>query len=170
MAAQIFTHGVLHVFGHFRGFIAQCVPATDLSPNSQSHVLGRPHWLALILIAGANSSLSEKECYSHKDFHSQLGPETGPSNTFQNDVLEREDVQKSYLRVSTIMDEKRTALLRTHQMNIARYQKLLKFNLNEAEVNFLERLLAEERFAVAMLGFMSPNAPSKGRDFGGALE
>jgi hypothetical protein len=60
-------------------------------------------------------------------------------------------VQKSYLRVSTIMDEKRTALLRTHQMNIARYQKQLKFNLNEAEVNFLERRLAEERFAVAIL-------------------
>jgi hypothetical protein len=30
--------------------------------------------------------------------------------------------------------------------------------------------LAEERFSVAMLDFMSPNAPSKGRDFGGALE
>jgi hypothetical protein len=79
-------------------------------------------------------------------------------------------VQKSYLRVSTIMDEKRTALLRTHQMNIARYQKQLKFNLNEAEVNFLERRLAEERFAVAILDFMSPNDPSKGWDFREALE
>ena len=68
------------------------------------------------------------------------------------------------------MDEKRTALLRTHQMNIARYQKQLKFNLNEAEVNFLERRLAEERFAVAILDFMSPNAAPKSRDFREALE
>ena len=67
-------------------------------------------------------------------------------------------------------DEKRSALLRTHQMNIERYQGLLKTKLSEAEVNFLERRLAEERFSVAMLGFMSPNASLKGRDFGGALE
>jgi hypothetical protein len=68
------------------------------------------------------------------------------------------------------MDEKRAALLRTHQMNIDRYQKLLKTNVNKAEANFLERRLAEERFAVAILDFMSPNAPSKGRDFREALE
>jgi hypothetical protein len=68
------------------------------------------------------------------------------------------------------MDEKRAALLRTHQMNIDRYQKLLKTNVNKAETNFLERRLAEERFAVAILDFTSPNAPSKGRDFREALE
>jgi hypothetical protein len=67
-------------------------------------------------------------------------------------------------------DEKRSALLRTHQMNIERYQGLLKTKLSEAEVNFLERRLAEERFSVAMLGFMSPNTSLKGRDFRGALE
>jgi hypothetical protein len=82
----------------------------------------------------------------------------------------RKDVQKSYLRVSTIMDEKRAALLRTHQMNVDRFQKLLKTNVNKAEANFLERRLAEERFAIAILDFMSPNAPSKGRDFREALE
>ena len=68
------------------------------------------------------------------------------------------------------MDEKRAALLRTHQKNIARYQKLLKFSLSKAETHFIQGRLAEERFAVAMLDFMSPNAPSKGRDFRGTLE
>ena len=68
------------------------------------------------------------------------------------------------------MNEKRAAFLRTHQMNIERYQNLLKTKLSEAEVNFLERRLAEERFAVAMLDFMSPNASLKGRDFREALE
>jgi hypothetical protein len=68
------------------------------------------------------------------------------------------------------MNEKSAAFLRTHQMNIERYQNLLKTKLSEAEVSFLERRLAEERFAVAMLGFMSPNDPSQGRDFHGALE
>jgi hypothetical protein len=43
-------------------------------------------------------------------------------------------------------------------------------NVNKAEANFLERRLAEERFAVAILDFMSPDAPSNGRDFRGALE
>jgi hypothetical protein len=58
------------------------------------------------------------------------------------------------------MDEKRAALLRTHQLNIARYQRLLKFNLTKAETNFLERRLAEERFAVAILDFMNPGSHS----------
>jgi hypothetical protein len=65
-------------------------------------------------------------------------------------------------------DEMRSALLRSHQMNIERYKGLLRTKLSEAEVNFLERRLAEERFSVAMLDFKSPNVP--GRDFGGALE
>jgi hypothetical protein len=58
------------------------------------------------------------------------------------------------------MHEKRAALLRTHQLNIARYQRLLKFNLNKAETNFLEGRLAEERFAVAILDFMNPDSHS----------
>jgi hypothetical protein len=40
------------------------------------------------------------------------------------------------------MNVKRAALLRTHRMNIERYQNLLKTKLSEAEVNFLERRLA----------------------------
>jgi hypothetical protein len=57
------------------------------------------------------------------------------------------------------MDEKRAALLRTHQLNIARYQRLLKFNLNKAVRQISsEGRLAEERFTVAILDFMKPNA------------
>jgi hypothetical protein len=66
------------------------------------------------------------------------------------------------------MDEKTAALLRT-QKNIARYQKLLKFSLSKAEANFLERRLAEERFALAIMDCMSP-IPSKASDFRRALE
>jgi hypothetical protein len=66
--------------------------------------------------------------------------------------------------------DKRAALLRAHQMNIDRYQSLLKTELCQAEANFVERRLSEERFALAMLDFMSPNATCKGWDFGGALE
>jgi len=53
------------------------------------------------------------------------------------------------------MDEKRAALLSTHQKNIDRYQSLLKTELSETEVQYLERRLSEERFAIAMLRFMS---------------
>jgi hypothetical protein len=60
--------------------------------------------------------------------------------------------------------DKRAALLRAHQMNIHRYQSLLKTKLSEAEANFVERRVSEERFALAMLGFMSPSATSKGWD------
>jgi hypothetical protein len=57
------------------------------------------------------------------------------------------------------MDEK-IARLRTHQENIDRYQGLLKTELTEIEVQYLQRRLSEERFAVAMLQFMSPHAAS----------
>ena len=45
--------------------------------------------------------------------------------------------------------------LRTHLRNIDRYQNLLKTELTEAELQYLERRLLEERSAVAMLHFMS---------------
>jgi hypothetical protein len=56
--------------------------------------------------------------------------------------------------------DKKIACLRTHQENIDRYQGLLKTKLTEIEVQYLQRRLSEERFAVAMLQFMSPNAAS----------
>jgi hypothetical protein len=65
-----------------------------------------------------------------------------------------------------IMDERRAFLLRVHERNIDRYQRLLKTKLSHAEVHYLEKRLSEERFAVAMLQFMSPTD----QDFGGALE
>jgi hypothetical protein len=55
------------------------------------------------------------------------------------------------------MDERR---------NIDRYQRLLKTKLSDAEVHYLKKRLSEERFAVAILQFMSPTD----QDFGGALE
>jgi hypothetical protein len=53
------------------------------------------------------------------------------------------------------MDEKRTALLYSHQKNIERYESLLKTKLNEAETQFLERRLSEERFAIRILDYMA---------------
>jgi hypothetical protein len=58
------------------------------------------------------------------------------------------------------MDE-RIARLRTHQKNIDRYQGLLKTKLSEAEQKYLEKRVSEERFAIAMLEFMSPSAPPR---------
>jgi hypothetical protein len=58
------------------------------------------------------------------------------------------------------MDE-RIARLRAHQRNIERYQDLLKTKLNEVELQYLEKRLSEERFAIAMLNFMSPPAALK---------
>lgn len=55
------------------------------------------------------------------------------------------------------MDE-RTTRLRTHQRNIDRYQNMLKTHLTETERHFVEKRLSEERFAIAMLQFMSPKA------------
>jgi hypothetical protein len=60
------------------------------------------------------------------------------------------------------MDERRAALLRAHEQNIDRYQRLLKTKLSEAEVHYIEKRLSEERFSVAMLQFMSPT----NQDFG----
>jgi hypothetical protein len=47
--------------------------------------------------------------------------------------------------------------LRTHQKNIVRYEGLLKTKLTDAERQFVEKRLSEERLAMAMLQFMSPS-------------
>jgi hypothetical protein len=59
----------------------------------------------------------------------------------------------------------RIARLHAHLRNIDRYQGLLKTELNELEVQFLQKRLSEERFAIAMLHFMSPP-----KGYPGALE
>jgi predicted house-cleaning noncanonical NTP pyrophosphatase (MazG superfamily) len=53
------------------------------------------------------------------------------------------------------MDERNSRLC-THQKNIEHYKRLLETKLNEIEQQYLERRLSEERFAIAMLDFMSP--------------
>jgi hypothetical protein len=60
------------------------------------------------------------------------------------------------------MDEKRVTRLRAHQMNIERYQRLLKTRLSEVETQFLERRLSEERFWVVMLDYAAPSPPGDG--------
>jgi hypothetical protein len=59
----------------------------------------------------------------------------------------------------------RIARIRVHQNNIDRYQGLLRTNLSEVELQYLEKRLSEERFAIAMLHFMSPP-----KGYPGALE
>jgi hypothetical protein len=56
------------------------------------------------------------------------------------------------------VDEKKAALIRAHENNIDRYQRLLKTKLSEHEVQYLGRRLAEERFTIKMLEFMSPQS------------
>jgi hypothetical protein len=53
------------------------------------------------------------------------------------------------------MNEK-ASRLQAHQRNIERFEKLLKSKLNATELRFVEQRLSEERFALAMLQFMSP--------------
>jgi hypothetical protein len=45
--------------------------------------------------------------------------------------------------------------LYSHQKNIERYESLLKTKLNEAETQFPERRLSEERFAIRILDYMA---------------
>jgi hypothetical protein len=54
------------------------------------------------------------------------------------------------------MDE-RDARLRSHEQNISHYQNILKTRLTEVEMHFVEKRLAEERFKITMLEFMSPS-------------
>jgi hypothetical protein len=53
------------------------------------------------------------------------------------------------------MDE-RIARLRAHQKNIERYQNLLKTELTEFEMHYLEKLLSEERFVMGILNAGGP--------------
>ena len=48
----------------------------------------------------------------------------------------------------------RIARLRAHHRNVERYEGLLKTKLAEIELQYLQKRLAEERFAIAMLQFM----------------
>lgn len=57
-----------------------------------------------------------------------------------------------------------------HQRNIDHYQGLLKFGLSDIELRFVEQRLSEERLALAILQFMSPNNSSKENDRPGTLE
>jgi hypothetical protein len=59
-----------------------------------------------------------------------------------------------YLIEGSGMDE-RIARLRAHQKNIVRYEGLLKTKLSEAEKDYLEKRLSEERFAISMLQSIS---------------
>jgi len=58
---------------------------------------------------------------------------------------------------SAVMDE-HIARLRTHRKNIDRYQSLLQTKLSEAELQYLQKRLSEERFAMAMLESRQPAA------------
>ena len=51
--------------------------------------------------------------------------------------------------------EERITRLRAHLSNIDRYQSLLKTKLSDAEQRYLEKRLAEERFAITALNFTS---------------
>ena len=51
--------------------------------------------------------------------------------------------------------EERITRLRAHLSNIDRYQSLLKTKLSDAEQQYLEKRLAEERFAITALNFTS---------------
>lgn len=54
-----------------------------------------------------------------------------------------------------MMDEK-IVRLRTYQKNIDRYVRLLETTLTEVERQYIERRLAEERSAMALLSASSP--------------
>ena len=58
---------------------------------------------------------------------------------------------KKFIDGSTGVMDERIARLRAHQKNIERYQSLLKTELTEVEMHYLEKLLSEERFVMAIL-------------------
>jgi hypothetical protein len=55
----------------------------------------------------------------------------------------------------------RIARERAHQLNIERYEGLLKSHLSETELRFVKQRLLEERSALAMVQLMSPSDPSR---------
>jgi hypothetical protein len=60
--------------------------------------------------------------------------------------------------------------LRFHQRNIDHYQGLLKSGLSDIELRLVEQRLSEERLALAILQFMSPNNSSNENDHRSTLE
>ncbi|MGA2998586.1 hypothetical protein [Bradyrhizobium sp.] len=64
----------------------------------------------------------------------------------------------------------RASRLRFHQRNIDHYHGLLKSGLSDIELRFVEQRLSEERLALAILQFMSPNNSSNENDHPGTLE
>jgi hypothetical protein len=56
--------------------------------------------------------------------------------------------------------EARIVRLRTHQKNIDRYEGLLQTKLSDAERQYIEKRLSEERLAMVMLQL--PKCPIKG--------
>ena len=65
-------------------------------------------------------------------------------------------LKKIFYRGTAAMTD-RVTRLRNHQKNIDRYRSLLTTKLSETERRFLEKRVSEERFAIAMLEFMSPS-------------
>jgi hypothetical protein len=55
----------------------------------------------------------------------------------------------------------RISRLQAHQRNIERYENLLKSELSAIEIRFVEKRLSEERIAMAVLQFMSPDNSSR---------
>jgi hypothetical protein len=64
----------------------------------------------------------------------------------------------------------RVSRFRFHQRNIDHYQGLLKYGLSDIELRFVEQRLSEERLALAILQFMSPNNSPNENDPRGTLE
>lgn len=62
------------------------------------------------------------------------------------------------------MEERKIAKLRVHEQNIEHYRGLLRTRLSEVETHFIERRLAEERFAIEMLKFMNRRETSPKTD------
>jgi len=99
-------------------------------------------------------------------FVEPLAIESDLSKTVRTAPFSEGTFKKSHLKPfneSTIM-ETRIVRVRAHQKNIDRYEGLLQTKLSEAERQYIEKRLSEERLAMAMLQFMSPGVPSKAKD------
>jgi hypothetical protein len=96
-------------------------------------------------------------------FASLLAFPSDLSKKSANHASKRGDLSKKAFGESTIMETK-IVQLRTYQKNIDRYEGLLQTKLSEADRQYIEKRLSEERLAMAMLQFMSPSVPSKAKD------
>jgi hypothetical protein len=74
------------------------------------------------------------------------------AKTFKTGFIKQTEVKKTFYLLARIfvMDE-RIARFRAHQKSIERYQRLLKTELTKVEMHYLEKLLSEERFVMAIL-------------------